>query len=151
MNNILFAILPFLLFGFILEILLKGRFSRRLNFIVYNVVFAAVAITHLAVGFTAFDNALLLSWMPVSAYLPMVITLFILSARNAVKCFTGEYENNIKEVTSPNGDVVRIPVYTTDHASLRGSWAMFSSDGCCGFCRYLMFKGASGYCGKSGK
>lgn len=84
MNNILFAIVPFLLFGFVLEILLKGRFSRRLNFIVYNAVFAAVAIIHLAIGFTTLDNALLLSWMPVSAYLPMVITVFILSARNVV-------------------------------------------------------------------
>ena len=84
MNNILFAVLPFLLFGFVLEILLKGRFSRRLNFIVYNAVFAAVAVAHLAAGFASFDNALLLSWMPVSAYLPMVVTVFVLSARNVV-------------------------------------------------------------------
>ena len=75
MNNILFAILPFLLFGFVLEILLKGRFSRRLNFIVYNTVFAAVAAVHLAIGLSSLDNALLLSWMPVSAYLPMVVAV----------------------------------------------------------------------------
>lgn len=41
MNNVLYAILPFLLFGFVSEILLKGRFSRRLNLIIYNAVLSA--------------------------------------------------------------------------------------------------------------
>lgn len=89
MNNILYAILPFLLFGFISEILLKGRFSQRLNLIVYNAVFFAVTVIHLAAGFASSDNALLLSLMPVSAYLPLIVTVFVLSERNlAATLFT---------------------------------------------------------------
>lgn len=84
MNNILYAILPFLLFGFISEILLKGRFSQRLNLIVYNAAFFAVAIVHLVAGLLRFDNALLLSLMPVSAYLPVIVIVFVLSERNFV-------------------------------------------------------------------
>ena len=82
MNNVLYAILPFLLFGFISEILLKGRFSRRLNLIIYNAVFFVAAVVHLAVGLAALDNAFLLSLMPVSAYLPVAVTAFALSRRN---------------------------------------------------------------------
>lgn len=84
MNNILYAILPFLLFGFVLEILLKGRFSQRVNLIAYNTVFSVIAIIHMAIGFLSLDNARLLSLMPVTAYFPIIITVFILSKRNIV-------------------------------------------------------------------
>ena len=67
------------------------------------------------------------------------------------RCFNGEFENNIEVVFSVNGDAVPVPVYTKDHSSLRGTWATFSSDGCCGRCRYLQFKNGTGYCGKSAK
>ena len=67
------------------------------------------------------------------------------------RCFNGGYENNMKTVHSMNGDAYSAPAYTTDHMSLRTSWATFSSDGCCGFCRHLNFKNGLGYCGKSAK
>ena len=70
---------------------------------------------------------------------------------SGVRCFNGEFENNIEIRFSVNGDAVPVPVYTTDHMSLRGTWATFSSDGCCGFCRHLKFKNGLGYCGKSAK
>ena len=67
------------------------------------------------------------------------------------RCFNGEFENNIEIRFSVNGDAVPVPVYTTDHMSLRGTWATFASDGCCGRCRHLKFKNGLGYCGKSAK
>ena len=70
---------------------------------------------------------------------------------SGVRCFNGGYENNMKTVHSMNGDAYSAPAYTTDHMSLRTSWATFSSDGCCGFCRHLKFKNGLGYCGKSAK
>lgn len=82
MNNIWDAILPFLLFAFILGILLNDRFSKRINQILWWGAVAAVTVVHLAVGLASNDNARLLSLMPVTAYLPMVIAVFFLSKRN---------------------------------------------------------------------
>ena len=70
---------------------------------------------------------------------------------SGVRCFNGEFENNIEIRFSVNGDAVPVPVYTTDHMSLRGTWATFASDDCCGRCRHLKFKNGLGYCGKSAK
>ncbi len=67
------------------------------------------------------------------------------------RCFNGGYENNIETEFSVSGNAVKVPAYTTDHLSLRCTWSDFSSEGCCGYCRHLQFKGATGYCGKSAK
>ena len=52
-------------------------------------------------------------------------------------CFTGKFENNW------NGQTY----LSTDHEGLRVIWAMCTSEGACGCCRWLKFRNAVGYCG----
>ena len=87
MNNIVYAVMPFFLFGFICGVLTKERFSKKATRIAWAAVIAVVGIAHLAAGFSSLDNALLLSWMPLSAYLPVIAALFVLSKRNVVGNF----------------------------------------------------------------
>ena len=63
MNNIVYAILPFLLFGAVLGLLLKGRFPRAVTAGVYSGAFAFDAAIHLALGFLRADNSLLLGYV----------------------------------------------------------------------------------------
>lgn len=87
MNNIIYAILPFLLFGAVTGLLLKGRFSRAVTAGVYSGVFAFDAAVHLALGLLSPDNALLLSLMPLTGYLPLAAVSFILSKRSLTENF----------------------------------------------------------------
>lgn len=87
MNNIVYAILPFLLFGAVLGLLLKGRFPRAVTAGVYSGAFAFDAAIHLALGFLRADNSLLLSLMPLTAYLPLAALSFLLSKRSLTENF----------------------------------------------------------------
>ena len=82
MNNIVYAILPFLLFGFICTVLTKPRFSAKCVRRIWCAVLAAIAAVHLGIGFASLDNALFISLMPLTAYLPAIAALFVLSERN---------------------------------------------------------------------
>ena len=81
MNNTVFSILPFLLFGFICAILTRERFSLLVTRIVWAVVIVVVSVVHLGVGLASYDSSLIISLMPVTAYLPLIIATFILSKR----------------------------------------------------------------------
>lgn len=83
MNNIAFAILPLLLFAFIVGVLLDGRFSKRATRIAWSAVSVVVVGVHLVLGALSPDNAHLLSLMPVTAYLPLIAAAFVLSAGKA--------------------------------------------------------------------
>lgn len=82
MNNVVYALLPFLLFGAILGLLLNERFSEKKTRVIYGAVFFFVFVFHLAFGLASFDNAFLLSLMPLTAYLPMIVLFYALSKRN---------------------------------------------------------------------
>ena len=81
MNNIIYAILPFLLFSFIQGILLNGRFSKHIVFIILGLITTILTVCHIVIGLASFDNSRLLSLMPLTAYMPMIITVFIISKR----------------------------------------------------------------------
>lgn len=87
MNNIVYEILPFLLFGAVLGMLLKGRFSRLVSRAVFYAAFGAVGAVHLVLGLLSLDNALLLSLMPLTAYLPLSAVYFFLSKRSIAERF----------------------------------------------------------------
>ena len=57
MNNVVYALLPFLLFGAILGLLLNERFSEKKTRVIYGAVFFFVFVFHLAFGLASFDNA----------------------------------------------------------------------------------------------
>lgn len=76
-----------MLFGAVLGLLLKGRFPRAVTAGVYSGAFAFDAAIHLALGFLRADNSLLLSLMPLTAYLPLAALSFLLSKRSLTENF----------------------------------------------------------------
>lgn len=85
MNNIIFSMIPFILFAFICVVLTMRRFSRAVTYIAWAVLVGAIVAVYLGLGFTRLDNAFLIALMPVAAYLPVIIAVFVLSKRS----FTG--------------------------------------------------------------
>ena len=85
MNNIIFSMIPFILFAFICVVLTMRRFSRAVTYIAWAVLVGAIVAVYLGLGFTRLDNAFLIALMPVTAYLPVIIAVFVLSKRS----FTG--------------------------------------------------------------
>lgn len=79
MNNIVIAVLPVLLFGGICAMLTRPRFAAFAARIAWICVILIVAAVHLGVGLSVQDNALIIALMPVTAYLPLIIAMFILS------------------------------------------------------------------------
>lgn len=84
MNNMLLALPPVLLFGFIGAALTRNRFSARITPAVWIAGIAVISAAHLAAGLASADNARLLTLLPVTAYLPCVVLTFVLSERNVV-------------------------------------------------------------------
>lgn len=82
MNNIVYSILPFILFGFICAVLTRRRFSKTVTPAVWIAVMAVLAGVHLGVGLASYDSSVIIALMPVTAYLPVIIALFILSRRS---------------------------------------------------------------------
>ena len=81
MNNIIFSMIPFILFAFICVVLTMRRFSRAVTYIAWAVLVGAIVAVYLGLGFTRLDNAFLIALMPVTAYLPVIIAVFVLSKR----------------------------------------------------------------------
>lgn len=81
-NNIVYSILPFILFGFICAVLTRRRFSKTVTPAVWIAVMAVLAGVHLGVGLASYDSSVIIALMPVTAYLPVIIALFILSRRS---------------------------------------------------------------------
>lgn len=79
MNNIVIAVLPVLLFGGICAMLTRPRFAAFAARIAWICVISIVAAVHLGVGLSVQDSALIIALMPVTAYLPLIIAIFILS------------------------------------------------------------------------
>lgn len=82
MNNVVYSILPFILFGFICAVLTRRRFSKKVTTAVWIAVMAVLAGAHLGVGLASYDSSVIIALMPVTAYLPVIIALFILSRRS---------------------------------------------------------------------
>ena len=82
MNNVVYSILPFILFGFICAVLTRRRFSKKVTTAVWIAVMAVLAGVHLGVGLASYDSSVIIALMPVTAYLPVIIALFILSRRS---------------------------------------------------------------------
>lgn len=76
------ALFPFALFCFIAVIFTNKRFSPKLNGIIWGIVIAVVGALHVFVFVSDPKSSFLLSLMPVTAYLPVSITFFILSGNN---------------------------------------------------------------------
>ena len=85
MSNIIFSMIPFILFSFICVILTMRRYSKTVTRVVWAVLVGAVSAVHLAIGIALPDHAFLIALMPVTAYLPVIIAVFVLSKRS----FTG--------------------------------------------------------------
>ena len=85
MSNIIFSMIPFILFSFICVILTMRRYSKTVTCVVWAVLVGAVSAVHLAIGIALPDHAFLIALMPVTAYLPVIIAVFVLSKRS----FTG--------------------------------------------------------------
>lgn len=69
-----------------------------------------------------------------------------------LNCFNGEYLGNYEMgINAVTGSESWCMVHVFDHPELRAIWASHSSEGECGHCAHLKFKGGTGYCGKSGK
>ena len=84
MWNWIYALIPFVLFCFLAVIFTHRRFGAKITYIVWAVVIVVVSVTHIALFAVDKGNTLLLSLMPVTAYLPVIITFFVLSKRNVV-------------------------------------------------------------------
>lgn len=82
--NWIYALIPFALFCFLSVLLTRPRFSRKITYIIWSVVLAAVTLPHIVIFSLDKGATLLLSLMPITAYMPVVIAFFILSKRNAV-------------------------------------------------------------------
>lgn len=82
--NWIYALFPLALFCFIAVTFTYKRFSPKLNGIIWGIVIAAVGVLHVFVFVSNKDSSLLLSLMPVTAYLPIAITFFILSGSNRI-------------------------------------------------------------------
>ena len=82
MNNIFFAVIPYLLFAFVAAVLCYPRFSNKVTYSVWGVVCALIFSVHLGIGLKRLDNSFLIALMPLTAYLPTAICYFILSKRN---------------------------------------------------------------------
>lgn len=65
---------------------------------------------------------------------------------SGLSCINGQYCPGV--IPQKNGNYA---FTREDDMALRCTWAAFSSPGKCGFCHYLMFDGATGYCGNSGR
>lgn len=81
------ALFPFALFCFIAVILTNKRFSPKVNGIIWEIVIAVVGAAHVFIFVSYPKSSFLLSLMPVTAYLPIVITFFILSGSNRISKF----------------------------------------------------------------
>ena len=75
MNNVVYSILPFILFGFICAVLTRRRFSKKVTTAVWIAVMAVLAGVHLGVGLASYDSSVIIALMPVTAYLPVIIAL----------------------------------------------------------------------------
>ena len=65
---------------------------------------------------------------------------------SALNCMNGRYESNWTTKTSYMGIKTDELVYAKDNFTLRKTWFGVSKDGQCGRCRWLCFKGGTGYC-----
>ena len=65
---------------------------------------------------------------------------------SALNCMNGRYESNWTTKTSYMGIKTDELVYAKDSFTLRKTWFGVSKDGQCGRCRWLCFKGGTGYC-----
>ncbi len=84
MWNWIYALIPFALFCFLAVLFTHRRFGVKITYIAWAVIIAAVSVTHIALFAVDKGNTLLLSLMPVTAYLPVIIAFFALSKRNVV-------------------------------------------------------------------
>ena len=82
--NWMYALFPFALFCFIAVIFTNKRFSPKLNGAIWAIVIAAIFALHIFGFVLDKKSPLLLHLMPVTAYLPVAITFFILSASNRI-------------------------------------------------------------------
>ena len=82
--NWMYALFPFALFCFIAVIFTNKRFSPKLNGAIWAIVIAAIFALHIFGFVLDKKSPLLLYLMPVTAYLPVAITFFILSASNRI-------------------------------------------------------------------
>lgn len=85
--NWMCALFPFALFCFIAVIFTNKRFSPKLNGTIWGIVIAVVGALHVFVFVSDPKSSFLLSLMPVTAYLPVAITFFILSGSNRISKF----------------------------------------------------------------
>lgn len=82
--NWFYAWIPFILFCFIAVLLTYKRFRSGITYAVWSIVILLVSIPHIVVLSIDKSPTLLLSLLPVTAYLPIIITYFVLSKRNLV-------------------------------------------------------------------
>lgn len=82
--NWIYALFPFALFCFIAVIFTNKRFSPKVNGAIWAIVIAAIFALHIFGFVLDKKSPLLLHLMPVTAYLPVVITFFVLSASNCI-------------------------------------------------------------------
>ena len=82
--NWMYALFPFALFCFIAVIFTNKRFSPKVNGAIWAIVIAVIFASHIFGFVLDKKSPLLLHLMPVTAYLPVVITFFVLSASNCI-------------------------------------------------------------------
>ena len=64
-----------------------------------------------------------------------------------LRCMNGYYQNNFEYVGETlEGQKMYNLLYAKDNSRLRLTWMTFSVEGQCGMCRWLSFKGGTGYC-----
>lgn len=84
MQNWIFALIPFALMSFFAVLFTRKRWAAKITYSVWAVVIAAVSITHIVFFSLDKGNMLLLSLMPLTAYMPVIVAFFVLSNRNVV-------------------------------------------------------------------
>lgn len=82
--NWFYVWIPFILFCFIAVLLTYKRFRSGITYAVWSIVILLVSIPHIVVLSIDKNPTLLLSLLPVTAYLPIIIAYFVLSKRNLV-------------------------------------------------------------------